>query len=474
MGRKRREFTTDEVEEIKRRYANNEGLLTIAKALGTSQGPVTRVLKENNVEIRKSTDSLKAFSDEEEKEVIEKYKKGLTAKAIAKEYGLSKTPILKVLKRAGCNPYKDNQERNKKLSEGQKEEIAIAYKEGETAQKLARRYGVTGPTIKKALQESGVDVRSYSEAQGGLTDDKIRELIDLYKEGWNTVQLAENYGIGDGTVGRYLDRAGVQKRTWSEARGGLSDKQKEEVVRRYLDGETSVDIAKDYDVYYGSVLRAVKASGNEIRSLSESKIMKTERDLYVDDIVARYEKGESAISIAEDYPVTDAGIRSLLRRQGVEIRDKGVWGDSVRHILDGTGNFINDRDTEYYIFTISGFPGILKPGIAHDSYARKRVSSGYYNQSLLIQTYGTRAEAYLLEQAILDQTSAYAVRPKELEEITWEGIGELRQMDENELISIFDFFHGELLEMGIWGFASAYVPMTDKEKEECDRRSANP
>jgi len=46
MGRKRREFTTEEVEEIKRRYAINEGLLTIAKVLGTSQGPITRILKD--------------------------------------------------------------------------------------------------------------------------------------------------------------------------------------------------------------------------------------------------------------------------------------------------------------------------------------------------------------------------------------------------------------------------------------------
>ena len=471
MGRKRREFTTEEVEEIKRRYAINEGLLTIAKALGTSQGPITRILKENGVRIRKPEESSKAFSDEEERVVIEKYKKGMTAKEIAEEYGLTNAPVLKVLKRSGYDPYQDTQERKKKLTAAQKEEIEKAYKTGDTLQELARRHGVTDPTIKKELLELGVDIRSYSEAQGGLVNDKILELIDLYKAGWSTVQLAEKYGIGSGTVGRYLDRSGIERRTSSEARGGLSNQQKEEVVRRYLDGETSVDIGKDYEVYSSTILRAVKESGNEVRSLSESKIMKIERDLDLNDIVHRYEKGESALSIAEDYPVTDAAIRSLLRRQGVEIRDKGTWGDSIRHIIDRTGNFMNDRETEYYIFTINGFPGILKPGIAHDSDARKKVSSGYYDQSLLIQTYGTRAEAYLLEQAILDQTSAYSVRPKELEEIIWEGIGELRQMEENELISVFDYFHNELLEMGIWSFASAYVPMTDKEKEECDKRA---
>jgi len=467
---KRKQFTQDEVEEIKKRYADNVGLLTIAKALGTSQGPITRVLKENDVEIKKIGVTRKAIKDEQEIAIIEKYKDGMTAKEIAAEYRLSDTTVLKVLKRAGYDPYQDNQERKKKLSLEQKKEIVQEYNDGKTAQQLGKKYGVSSPTIKKALLELNVKVRGISEANGTLSAEEKQGMVDLYKQGWNTVQLAEKYGMGDGTIGRYLEEAGVQKRTWSEARGGLSNKQKEEVVSRYLDGETSVDIAKDYEVFYSTILRAVKESGNEIRSLSESKIMKTERDLDIDDIVNRYEKGESAISIAEDYPVTDAGIRSLLRRQGVEIRDKGTWGDSVRNIIDGTGNFINDRDTEYYIVTIHGYPGILKPGIAHDADKRKEVSSGYYDQAILVQTYGTRAEAYLLEQAILDQTSAYSVRPKELEEKGWEGIGELRQIEEKELVSIFEFFHNELLEMGIWSFASAYVPMTNKEKEDCENK----
>jgi uncharacterized protein (DUF433 family) len=468
---RKKEFTSEEVEEIKRRYANKEGLVSIAKALGTSQGPITRLLRENNIEIRKPRDNRRAFTKEQEIVVIQKYRQGMTAKAIAAEFEVSKTPVLKVLKRAGHDPYIDNQQRKKKLSLEQKIEIAKAYKHGETAQQLAKRYGVTDPTIKKALIELDVDIRSYSEAQGGLKDEEKQELADLYQLGWNTVQLGKKYGISDGTVGSYLDQVGIEKRTWSEARGGLNIKQKQEVVARYLAGETSVDIAKDYGVFYSTILRAVKESGNETRSLSESKIMKIERDLDTEDIVNRYENGESALSIAEDYPVTDAGIRSLLRRQGVEIRDKGVWGDSVRHILDGTGNFISDRETEYYIFTINGFPGILKPGIAHDTDKRKNVSRGYYDKAILVQIYKTRAEAYLLEQAILDQTSAYAVRPKELEKIGWEGLGELRQIEEQELTSIFEFFHGELLEMGIWHFASAYVPMTEKMKEECNRKA---
>jgi DNA-directed RNA polymerase specialized sigma24 family protein len=467
----RKVLTKEQIENIIERYNNKEPLLSIGKVFGVGQGVITRILKENGATIRKRSESLKAFTEEQEEEVIEKYKKGMTAKEIASQYGLSDPPVLKVLKRAGYDPYKDNQERKKKLSAGQKEEIAKAYKKGETAQQLAKKYGVTDPTIKKALLEMAIDVRSYSEAQGGLKDAEIEELIDLYKEGWNTVRLAEKYGIGDGTVGRYLDRAGVQKRTWSEARGGLSDEQKREVVKKYLNGETSVDIAKEYNVYYSTILRAVKESGNEIRTLSESKIMKVERQLDTDDIIGRYIGGESALSIAIDYPVTDAGIRSLLVRRGVEIRDKGTWGDSIRNILDGTGNYCNQRETEYYIFTLNGFPGILKPGIAHDSEKRKSVSSGYYGNPILVQGYKTREEAYLLEQVILDQTSQHSVRPQELENINWEGIGELSFIEEDSMISIFEFFNSELEELGVWEFASAYVPMTEAERQECLKRS---
>jgi DNA-directed RNA polymerase specialized sigma24 family protein len=468
----RKVLSNEQIQNIIERYDNKETLLSIGKVFGVGQGVITRILKENGVTIRKASDLLKAFTKEQEKEVIEKYKRGMTAKEIASQYGLlSGVAVLKVLKKEGFNPQEDKFKRNEKLSEDQKQEIAAKYADGMTAQRIAIEYGVSHPTIKKALQEMQVKVRSYSESQGGLDEEKKREIIDLYREGWNTVQIARKFGVHDGTIGKYLDEQGVQKRTWSEARGGLSDKQKEEVVKKYLDGETSVDIAKEYNVFYSTILRAVKESGNEIRTLSESKIMKVERQLDVDDIVSRYIKGESALSIACDYPVTDAGIRSLLVRRGVEIRDKGTWGDSIRNILDGSGNYCNQRETEYYIFTLNGFPGILKPGIAHDSEKRKSVSSGYYGNSILVQGYKTREEAYLLEQAILDQTSQYAVRPQELEDMGWEGISELRFIEEDSMISIFEFFNSELEELGVWEFAFAYVPMTEAERQECLKRS---
>ncbi|MDC0310550.1 hypothetical protein OAL66_02300, partial [bacterium] len=80
---------------------------------------------------------------------IEKYKDGMTAKEIATEYRLSDTPVLKVLKRAGYDPYQDNQERKKRLSLEQKKDIAQEYNDGKTAQQLAKKLEYLVQLLKK-------------------------------------------------------------------------------------------------------------------------------------------------------------------------------------------------------------------------------------------------------------------------------------------------------------------------------------
>jgi len=413
----RKVLSREQIQNIIERYNNKEPLLSIGRVYRVGQGVITRILKENGVTIRKSSELLKAFTEEQEKEVIEKYIKGMTAKEIASQYGLSESPVLKVLKRAGYDPYNDNQERKKKLSAGQKEEIAKAYKKGETAQQLAKKYGVTDPTIKKALLEMAVDVRSYSEAQGGLANTEIEELIDLYKEGWNTVQLAEKYELANGTVGRYLDREGVKKRSANEARGGVSEVDEPKIVERYMNGESSVQIANDYDVYYSTILR-------------------------------------------------------VLRRRDCQIRSNNGWGDTVQHALNQSGRFAITQQTIWYIYTLKGCQGYLKPGITNNKEAREQKSSGYYLEQIYSKEYCSREAAFFIEQAILEETMENAYAPDELISIKWNGCSEIRTMKEDQLISIFEFYNQELEEMGVWKFASAYVPMTKAERQECFLRSS--
>jgi len=420
----RKVLSNEQIQNIIERYNNKEPLLSIGRVYGVGQGVITRILREKGVTIRKSSELLKAFTKEQEKEVIEKYKRGMTAKQIASQYGLrSGVAVLKILKNNGFNPQDDKFARNRKLSEDQEKEIAIAYTKGETQQSLSQRYGVSDPTISKALKEQGVTKRTLSQVQygvrrdGGVTYDEKKKIKELYEEGKNTVEIAKIFGLWDSAVGRYLAEMGVKRRTPYEARGGVSYEDEPKIVERYMNGESSVQIANDYDVYYSTILR-------------------------------------------------------VLRRKNCEIRESNGWGDTVRHALSKSGRFANEQQTIWYIYSLRGFPDYLKPGITNNQEVREQKSGGYYEEQIYAKEYETREEAFFIEQAILEETLDYADAPKELLRIKWSGFQEIRKMKEKHLVSIFEFYNQQLEELGIWEFASAYVPMTEPERQECLKRSS--
>ena len=84
--------------------------------------------------------------------------------------------------------------------------------------------------------------------------------------------------------------------------------------------------------------------------------------------------------------------------------------------------------------------------------------------------YGSRKEAYFIEQAILNETLNQWVHPTGLAE-EWEGLSELRRLDISELESIHSYYDELMDEMGCWQFAAAYVSMTQEQRESCLSRS---
>lgn len=467
----KRVFTDVEIEDMKTRYNKQESLKTIMKVYKASQGAITRSLEKNGIEIRPKCEK-KDFKKIDEIEIMKRYKNLESINSISKSYKCSRKCITSLLKENGLEIRGVIESRKIIFTIEQKKQIEKAYKEGEHAIQIAKNYGVTSHTIKNILVELKVAIRSNSEAKGGLNDSQKQEIMNFYNQGLNTVELAKKYGVCNATVGLYLVELGVQKRTQTEATGGLNEEQKKEIVARYQNGESTYDIAKDTGVRAITISNYIKASSNRLRTPSESRTLKFESLLDAEDIVNRYEKGESSHLIAEDYSLSAKAILSFLRRRKIEIRDRTGWGDSVRHILDGTGNYHSQRETEFYVFTIKGYPGILKPGISKDADFRKKYgSSGYYENEILLQVYETREEAFFVEQAILNQTANFGSRPEELVSIDWQGISELRCIEEEELNSIFEFLHSELENMGVWKFATVYVPMTKREKKECLIRS---
>ena len=112
----------------------------------------------------------------------------------------------------------------------------------------------------------------------------------------------------------------------------------------------------------------------------------------------------------------------------------------------------------------ANYPGLVKPGI--DSTGRRKIGSqGEYGEKLL-SIEGSRADVYLLEQAVLTETRLLAFCPQGLSDKRWAGATEVRRMDADHLIKIASELHEMPLEMGRWEFALQFAPMTEQQRQQ--------
>ena len=356
--------------------------------------------------------------------------------------------------------------RPRKFTDEQEAGIAAQYPAKGTYQ-LAKIYNTSASTICKIIKRQGSETRSLSESQRRFTDRQEAEIAAQYPAK-STVELAKIYGTSADTIIRVIKRQGGEIRSRSEVqRRKFTDEQGQIICQRYLAGESTVDLAELYNAGVNTITSAIKRQGGKIRSASESRRSFT--DEQEAEIAAQYPE-KSTYQLAELYNVSDVTIRSALERQGVDRCPVGEFGDSVQHAINGTGYHQHQRECEFYLFELARYSDThCKPGIAFDIDKRVRLGEGEYGAEVLRLVFATRAEAYFLEQAVLDATRGSAGYPDEL--IGWIGHTEVRSMPASDMEPIVLRLAEELEDLGVWEFAARYVPMTAAQRAICQQRA---
>ena len=77
-----------------------------------------------------------------------------------------------------------------------------------------------------------------------LTDDEKKKILELYQDGYNTVQTGAIIGRSDCTVGSYLKKCGLKP---IGHRKLLNEDDEQKICKLYLSGLTSTEI---YEQYY--------------------------------------------------------------------------------------------------------------------------------------------------------------------------------------------------------------------------------
>ena len=274
-------------------------------------------------------ENLEAITDIEEfspykikpshyKDIIDKYSEGSPVKNLSKEYGVNLQTIYRILKKCKIKP--TGAGRPKKFSEKQQEEIIEDYKKNISSVEIAKKCGVSATTILNVIKSKGIDVRKSGPQQGKCSDhykfkrkvskEDHKVIAERYKQGESSPKLAKEFDVSRERICKILDSMGVDRRSKK-----ISDKEIENVIELY-----------DADYSVRSISEKVGRSQSTIVSVLSNKGIKIERGRGVrkikeqdyDELIKRYKNGDKLKDIANTYGVKAPTIGQILKNLGVE------------------------------------------------------------------------------------------------------------------------------------------------------------
>jgi len=152
----------------------------------------------------------------QEMEIVRRYQEGERAVSLGAEFGISDTGIRNILRRHGVVPNQGNE----KIGDEVVTEMERLYLEKRlSTTAVAEKLGLSRSGVRVALLRTGIKLRSKSECKIKLTRTQARELVDRYREGATYVELEKQYGVTSAVVRSELEKHGVRSRVgWARYR----------------------------------------------------------------------------------------------------------------------------------------------------------------------------------------------------------------------------------------------------------------
>lgn len=184
------------------------------------------------------------------------------------------------------------------------------YKSGKSIRDLARRHGISTPTILRMLRELKVETRPESEVRQ-FPDSLLQE----YNAGARISDLVTNYRSNDATVKRAIEEQGGTIRTLAETRHLRAEiKYGNQIRKEYDDGDNVTTLSERHHLSSKTINRLLNLE-NDIKG-AHYNLPRTLR--------IEYEEGASLNELAEAYQVKKPEtIARRIRAQGGQIRMPG-------------------------------------------------------------------------------------------------------------------------------------------------------
>ena len=106
----------------------------------------------------------------------------------------------------------------RRVSLEQEKEVIRLFQEGHAISVIARTLDVPMRTMLNTARRLGLPVHRHGR-RSGITDDQVQGMVEAYKQGVGTKELAVLHGVTDTTIARYLRAVGIAIRPAGFQRG---------------------------------------------------------------------------------------------------------------------------------------------------------------------------------------------------------------------------------------------------------------
>lgn len=130
------------------------------------------------------------------------------------------------------------------VSKSDKEDIVRKYVDGLTAGAIGREYGVSGTSILKILRDSSVKMR-IGNTHGLYPEDRDLKIIQMYNSGMTVKQISRELHTSSATIAEVKKKECLKHRYRPKC---LTDAQEAEVAKLYLDGFGYEELYRKYNV----------------------------------------------------------------------------------------------------------------------------------------------------------------------------------------------------------------------------------
>lgn len=202
--------------------------------------------------------TARKFTDQQEREMADLYRQGMSFVDIASRYGCTDVSVRNAMKRVGEPIRTIAMNRDiRALTEEDRDSICREYENGGTVKGLARKYKKSDSEISEVLDTAGVGIRT---GRPKLTEDEEEVVVFRWQNGEPTAAVARAFGITAGTVTRILNRHGVKTKV---GRPGFSDSPEFQarVEALYSSGLSQCQVAAHLGVSQALISRVLAKSG---------------------------------------------------------------------------------------------------------------------------------------------------------------------------------------------------------------------